>query len=217
MKRLLFLMLVTLFLFSENAFALGFDFQLLGDSRNENPDGIVVDVSIDVSSNISKWTINAYQTGNPENVKILDFYFDMNGLSNQYSFSNFIPSDWSVSTPTTVQGIGVNPSSAIFLFEVNPDQGQPNINSLSFTMQKTSDFILNDFLSADGVYFNDIGGPFQLGAHIGSLETSSDSQYDSGFAVGNYFPVPEPATMILLVIGLLALAATSKRAAFKQR
>lgn len=205
-------------LYSSTAFALNFTItsQLLGDPREENPDGLIVDVTIDVVDTVATWTVDINSTQHAD-VKLHEFYFNMDGVSTDYSFSDFIPTEWTVESPADLQGAGgVN-----FVFEafddVRPKTNVTNTRNLIFEMRKEVngnfvEFVENDFLNASFSQLNDGLGAHQLGAHLGSL-TSDPPTSDSGFAVGDYSstPVPEPSTILLMGSGLLGIIGFSRK------
>ncbi len=206
--------------------------QLTGDPRPENPDNLVIDVTIKVGADASLadnqalWTIDINSPLHT-NVKLDEFYFNMVGAASLYSFSDFDPTGWAVETPGTVQGGGSG--TAEFLFQALDPSGPPNAaditntQDLTFKMTKTSDFAITDFtLAPDWNSSNTTLGGGQLGAHLQSLTIGSCTtcNTDSGFALGNYVHeeepvdpnvIPEPTTVLLLGAGLLGLGAARSR------
>src|SRR5690606_9610591 len=82
--------------------------QLTGDPRLNNPDNLIVDVTItgDTTTNQAFWRVDLNSTAHP-NIKLGAFFFNLAGSAGDYTFSNFSPSAWSISTPANnAQGSG---------------------------------------------------------------------------------------------------------------
>lgn len=200
---------------------------LMGDPRTANPDNLIIDVTVafDDTTNVANWTVDIASPLHP-NAKLDEFYFSMVGLGTNYTFSNYAPTGWVVTSPATVQGGGnFNPT---FLFQaangVNGGNAIQVTNSvdLTFTMTKTTgNFTLADFLNAPSRCSSDTTlGCGQLGAHLQSLsipQGSTSITTDSGFLLGVYqegrppSEVPIPAAAWLLGSGLMAMGAIGRR------
>lgn len=196
---------------STSAQALVLTRTLLGDPRPENPDNLIVDVTIQTGSDAgvgygdheALWTIDLNSPAHPS-IKLDAFYFNLaDTIKNNVSFSVLNPSGW------TVGGLGsgnnaAGSGSANFQFEVAKSPGNhPDVtNAVNLLFRMTSSagsLTLNDFLNAPTS--SGAGGVLvgQMGAHLQSL-TAANGQSNSGFATT---AVPTPA----LLPGLIAMGA----------
>lgn len=217
-----------LLLSASGAHALPFQItaQLTGDPRAANPDGIVVDITIngDTESNVANWLVDLAAPAHP-GMKLHELYFNMAGGVGDYSFGSFSPTAWTAQPNDKVKGAGAG--GAIFLFEVVDPPGMPSggvtdASSLGFDMIKsTGNFAVADFLGAP-MTTTSAGFTSQIGAHLQNLSLIGTPlpTSDSGFATGNFRAtsvppptqsVPEPAPVFLLTAGLLGLALARRR------
>ena len=196
---------------------------LTGDPRIENPDGLIVDVTIvvdDATPNVASWTVDINSPLHP-NAKSTGFYFNLLSdgkfASSNVTFGNFGASfsNWvSLIPATNVPGSG----SMNFDFGVKAGTGPPqNLTdspALTFDMTLTAGvFTINDFLNAlPSSSGNSTLGSGQLGMHLQSLnKAQGNATTDSGFALGSYQVVPIPAAAWLLGTGLLGLIGFGRR------
>jgi hypothetical protein len=198
--------------------------QLTGDSRSDNPDELVVDVKItsNTLSNEAYFVVDINSPLHPD-IKLDEFYFNVTGSDADYSFSDFTPTGWTLSSPGSVAGGGAG--GATFLFEAVDPSGPPKADDVTNSQNLEFTLILNNpgdlftadiFLTADTT---DLAvGEAQLGAHLQSLDVNSTTCpgggcSDSGFAIGNYTsggtittsgtPVPSPGPLTLIGAGMI--------------
>jgi hypothetical protein len=205
--------------------------QLTGDIRDDNPDGLIVDVTItgDTNSDLTYWTVDINSPLHPD-IKLDEFYFNLaltdissSGIAvgEEIVFLDFDPIGWAIQTPANVQGAG----GTTFLFETLDPPGPPNANdvtntqNLAFTAKLlTGNWSIDNFLTADVAVSND-AGQGQLGAHLQSLTLNNPGDpatSDSGFAFGGYNgEVPEPGTIALIGTGLLGMGLIRRRRKMK--
>jgi hypothetical protein len=194
--------------------------ELTGDPRNDNPDLLSVDVTIDVFDSVATWTVLP-DASIHTTIKMDEFYFNLaNVVADDITVALINPENWTFSSPATEVGGG----NIDFLFEYaapNGNQNQvPVSGSLQFTTTlNTGNWTLDNFLNAPQSPSSDmVLGSGQMGAHLQALtvndETCPDGGCsDSGFVLGNYNDgdnhqgVPEPGTA--LALGLLAFGSLS--------
>jgi hypothetical protein len=195
--------------------------QLTGDPRPDNPNNLIVDVTVtgDTTSPTVTWTIDINSPLHP-NIKLDEFYGNLKlGEGQTVSFSGFDPGGWEADSPASSAGGGDIP----FDFEVLDPAGPPNAadvtNSQRLTFLMTllldgslaSGFDETIITGADPTCSNDeVLGCGQLGAHLQSLNASA-GQSDSGFALAGEWRTPpqgapEPGSLALLAAALLGLA-----------
>ncbi len=226
-KSLAYCIVAGLTLFTGSAHAIPFQItsQLTGDPRLENPDGIVVNITIDsdTTSNQATWTVDLNSPVAHPNMKLHELYFNMLGSAGDYVFSNFSPASWSVHLNDNVKGAGSGGST--FLFETTSSKPTTNITNsvlLTFKMTKVAGhFNPFDFINSPKTTTS-AGFNSQIGAHLQNLTTSKIGRLttaDSGFATGNFLydppvpplAVPEPNIALLIGSGLMGMAFIRRR------
>jgi hypothetical protein len=222
-------MLVASLSFSSTSQAGVISAQLTGDVRATNPNGLIVDVTIKFGADSSTglaadadWTFDINSLLHP-NVKLDEFYFNLNVVSSNVAFSGFSPTGWDVNSSASVQGAG----GTTFSFEALDPQGRPKANdvtnlvNLSFTASLTSEIWTDAMFTGASTAVSNDSGSGQLGAHLQSLVAGS-GQTNSGFAFGYYVPqgpssgpgasTPEPGTVaIWSLIGMVGLGNAVRR------
>jgi hypothetical protein len=197
------------------AWAFPLTVQLTGDPRPGNPDGIIIDVTIDlIDPTTVEWTIDLNSPLHPD-AFLGEFYFNvLTPTGGTYSFDGFDPSIWGVITPASPVGGG----SITFTYEANhSNPNTPRVDNdtdLVFLMHLNGGPTFTDdlFLGAPDACSTDVAlGCGQVGAHVQGLTPAPNSdESTSGFTLGNYVepsprPIPEPGTLSLLGAMLLSL------------
>ena len=229
--RLFLLPLLVAFVASVNVHAgmMTMTAQLTGDPRPDNPDGLVVDVTVTYEGAVSDWVIDI-NSPTHKDIKLGAFFFNLDVVSSKVEFDLFSPEDWVESSPANnAQGSG----SADFLFEVSKEKGSADdvtlSNNLMFRATLLDGLTWSDsmFLNAptstsNDDLLNEVWLPeegFQLGAHLQSL-VAEMGQSDSGFAVGFYTaptpppgpaPVPEPGSFAIFFAMMSAAGMVQRR------
>jgi hypothetical protein len=192
---------------------------LTGDFRLENPDNLVVHVTVsgDTTSNLTQWTIDLDSPLHPD-LHLHGFFFNLaNPAGTSLTFLNFGPAAWSIAASSSgAPGSG----GARFQFEGLDPPGRgnnvTNLTSLTFTAMLNGGLwdpsMLTTAPLSTGGGIPDPGA--QMGAHLRSAVAPCDSGCsDSGFVSGGFTPstVPEPTTLVLTGLGFLGAAAIARR------
>jgi len=193
--------------------------QLTGDPRVDNPDNLIIDVSITATdSDTVQFRVDINSPLHPD-AKLDEFYFNVvTPAGGSFDFGIVAPAGWTITSPATPVGGG----SIAFVFESNgpnPPNNVTNAIPLIFNMNLLGGGSFTDamFLDAGTSCSSDTTlGCGQLGAHLQSLN-ASNGQSDSGFLLGYYggdrppTRIPEPGTMALLGAMILAMGLAGMR------
>lgn len=194
---------------------------LTGDLRPGNETINKIDVTIaKLDSNTVQWTVDLNLAGQPASAFLGDFYFNLTGLASNYSFYDFSPTSWTISSsPGNTQGMGTS-TQFQFLAEDPPGSSNNVTNTagstLTFKMDVLSGLLTDSlFTGAGSVCSNDVSTWCgQLGAHVQGL-----NQGRSAFALGNYTTggvppggnIPEPGSLGLIGAAMLGLYGALRR------
>lgn len=205
---------------------------LTGDPRAENPDGLVVNVTItfdDTGDRSADFTVDVNSPLH-EDVKLDFFAFNLDlatlGIAaDDISFTDLSPNSWGVATGLKTPAGGFGNAAFTFTAVDSKDPKKNDVTNdvpLLFTanLPEGAYWSLAAFTNADPL--SGAAGAGQLGAHLQSLDTSiggDDVDTDSGMALGYYVsgpvnnttPVPEPASIAIWSLGLLGCAAYRRR------
>jgi hypothetical protein len=185
---------------------------LTGDFRPDNPDNLFVDVMITLSGNTASWEVDINSPLHPD-IRLGGFFFNLDLGGRTVEFTNFTPNNpgkqWGPVSGENAVGSG----NADFDFGVaQSGGGNPLPNAVTNDTNLTFDMIFNGDPIIASMFFNaglSTGGGIpdpgaQLGAHLQSLDTEDcPNCSDSGFASGNYVPIPP--TILLLGSSLFGL------------
>jgi hypothetical protein len=189
---------------------------LSGDPRLENPDGLKVQVTIEEvagDSTLTRWTVDLIMDAIYPDARLDEFGFNLFADPDvKYTIADISPV-YSAATQDKLAGYGGGKTGTFFFTLDDPTGNASDATSLSFTLNKSTAFTQNDFLSAPDTCAANLLGCNQLAAHIVGLTGDA-----SGLAVGDYAgkpsdvtSVPEPSSLLLLGSGAVAAAFARRR------
>jgi len=203
--------------------------RLTGDDRPENPEGLVIDVAVNVVDDRASWTVDLDSLAHPDaRLHLFAFNLDLDGAVP--AFSDLTPDNAGGKTWRPVSGTNVPGSGgADFDFAVRlGGGGSPHPNRVDNATDLTFDMTLDGgtFWSramfagaglATGGGIPALGAP--MGAHLQSLVQGPLNDTDSGFASGGWDdpggsggdPIPEPGTLALCALGVATVVFARRR------
>lgn len=207
MKKLLILFIILVALGSRPAYAIPFGFTNI--TNNSAVDAAIgeAQLSVDVTESGTAQVLFTFLNAGPAASSITDVYFDDGVFSEIASIINSSGVDFSQgASPPDLPGGNTIGFASSFSADSDPP-AQPNGVNPGESLG-----ILFDLLS--GGTFGDViasltSNELRIGIHVQGFASGGSESF-----VNNANPVPEPATMLLLGVGLIGLAAVGKKKFF---